>query len=591
MDDLELIKSKINIVDLVQEYLPLKKAGVNYKAPCPFHPEKTPSFMVSPERGIFHCFGCQKGGDIFKFVMEKEGVEFKEALDILAQKAGVKLKRSAEGSKHKDKLFEVNEKASQFYHHLLTAHPLGKEALKYLLKRGLTEQTIKKFKLGYSPNSWDSLTKFLTKRGYLIKDLIEVGLVVPSARGGYDRFRGRIMYPLIDVKNQILGFSGRVLLSGEPKYINSPQTVLFDKSKFFYGLNSSKGEVRQKNAAILVEGEMDMLMSYQSGVENIVATKGTALTQDQLEIIKKYTDTILLCFDKDLAGDAAIRRGIEMADSMGFTIRVVKIEGGKDPAEMSLSDPDSWKKAVDTAEPVYDYYFSSSILRFNPKTAEGKRSIATELLPILRTITDTFTKEHYIQKLASLLGVDDKLLRTQLKSPQLPQSHTSPQPSLSPQIKKNDSISRTRQELLEEYLIALLIKIPSDITYVPSFPETLLLSEDLRSIYVLLVIYLDAISFKGKSFNIKEFVSSAPEELQTQIDRLYLIDVSDKLSDSKSWKEEVDNVVAQLKRALLKASLEKLSLDIKNAQAFGRIEQLETLNRRFRDLSVKLKSL
>ncbi len=588
MDDLELIKSKINIVDLVQEYLPLKKAGVNFKAPCPFHPEKTPSFMVSPERGIFHCFGCQKGGDIFKFIMEKEGVEFKEALEILAQKAGVKLSQKSKIKNEKDKLYEANEKAAEFYHFILTNHKLGKPALDYLKNRGLTDATIKKFRIGYAPNSWDSLAKFLVKRGFNNKDLIDAGLLVPSQKGGYDRFRGRIIFPLFDIKNQILGFSGRVLDQGEPKYINSPQTILFDKSKFFFGLQASKGSIRQKNAAILVEGEMDMLLSFQVGVENIVATKGTALTSDQLELMKKYTDTILLCFDKDLAGDAASRRGIEMAEQRGFTIRVIKIDGGKDPAEMCLKDPKSWEEAVLGAEPIYDYYLRSVSMRYDSKSAEGKKSIGQELLPIINQITDTFTREHYVQKLSALLGVEEKLLRTQLKTAAVP----TPQSSLnSPVSPKTDSLALSRRERLEEYLIALLLKMPPDATFIPNFPETLFLSEDQRSIYVLLVLYLDAISFKAKSFNIKEFVDSLPEELRFSVDRLYLVDTSDKLSDSKSWREEVDKVVAELKRALLKASLEKLSLEIKNAQSFGKMEQLETLNKRFRDLSVKLKTL
>src|SRR3989338_8612039 len=277
---IEDIKSRVDVADLLGSYLKLQKSGVNFKARCPFHNERSASFFISPARQIWHCFGCQKGGDVFKFIMEKEGVEFKEALEILAKKAGIVIKSSKPKERDsKERLFELNQKAQQFFHYILTEHELGKKALEYLHKRGLTDETIKQFGIGYAPLSWESLTSFLKKRGFSIDELIAVGLVVPSKKGGYDRFRGRIMFPLMDVRDRILGFSGRVLGKGEPKYINSPQTVIFDKSKFLFGIHLSKNAIREKKEAILCEGEMDMIMSFQTGVKNIVATKGTALTE------------------------------------------------------------------------------------------------------------------------------------------------------------------------------------------------------------------------------------------------------------------------------------------------------------------------
>ncbi len=591
MDDLDLIKQKINIVDLISEYLPLKKAGVNFKAPCPFHQEKTPSFMVSPDRGIWHCFGCQKGGDIFKFLMEREGVDFAEALEILAKRAGVTLKRK--NSKEKDKrqrLFDANLKAVQFYHHLLVKHPLGKVALEYLKKRGLTDQTIEEFNLGYAPNSWESLSGFLKKRGFTTQELIDSGLGVASKSGCYDRFRGRIMFPLIDIKSQVIAFAGRVLDKSEPKYINTPQTAIFDKSNFLFGLNLSKGEVKIKKQLILTEGEMDMIMSYQSGVKNVVASKGTALTQGQVELIKRHADNLLLCFDMDLAGDSASRRGIEMADAAGLNIKVIEIPEGKDPAELASKNIERWQEAVDRAEPIYDYYLRSVSARYNPKTAEGKRKIAEEMIPVLGKITDSFTREHYIQKLAALISTSDELLRKEIgrQGNALAPKFTT---VVNLPVDKTRANIRSRRDLLEEYLMTLLLKIPSDITFVPSFPETLLLSENFRSIYVMLVLYLDNISFKGESFNIGDFVKTLPPELIPIVDRLYLSEIDDKLSSSRVWEKEIETVVAELKKALIKASLEKLSAEIKSAQAFDKMELLETLNRRFRDLSVKLKNL
>ncbi len=601
MDDIELIKSKLNIVDVISEYLPLKKSGINFKANCPFHQEKSASFMVSPERQIWHCFGCQKGGDVYKFLMEKEGLEFKDALEILAQKAGVELKKT--GSKKDDLrnvLYEANQKAAQFYNYLLTEHKLGKKPLEYLKNRGLTDETIKQFNLGYAPQNWEILVSFLRKRGFDMKVLLDSGLAVASKQGGYDRFRGRIMFPLSDVRNRVLGFSGRVLGDELPKYINTPQTVIFDKGHFLLGLHLSKGSIKEKNEAIIVEGEMDFLMSFQSGVKNIVASKGTALTDAQVEEIKKYAPTILLCFDTDIAGDAASRRGIEIADKAGLNIKIIEFGGlpagrqAKDPAELIKKDLALWEKAVKEAVPVYDYYLKSVSLRFNPRQAQGKRDIFAELIPIWSKIFDTVTREHYIEKLAALLQLKDELIREEIekyKKTQLPETYKkaltdAPAPS---QPVKN--VTFDRREMLEQYLISLLLHQPAEASYVPNFPETIFTQEELKEVFVLLVLFLDSISFKSRAFKITEFIKTLPGEYVDLIDRLYLMEIDEKLGDVKLWQREVDLVVSELKKMLLKSSLEKLSLQIKNAQEFGNDDSLDILNRRFRDLSVKLKNL
>lgn len=594
MDDIELIKSKINIVDLIQEYLPLKKSGINFKANCPFHQESTPSFMVSPERQIWRCFGCGKGGDIFKFLMEKEGFEFKDALEILAQKAGVTLKKTSKPKDNlADRLYELNAKTAQFYNYLLTEHKLGKTALDYLKKRGLTDTTIKEFNLGYAPQSWETLVKFLKKRGFTSQEMVDSGVIVPSTQGGYDRFRGRIMFPLLDIRGRVLGFSGRVLGDELPKYINSPQTRIFDKGRFLLGLNLSKGTIKSKDAAIVVEGEMDFLMSYQAGIKNIVASKGTSLTEAQVEEIKKYAANLILCFDTDLAGDAAARRGIEIADKAGLNIKVIEFEGVKDPAELIKTDPKLWEKAVEEAVPIYDYYLQSVSSRFNPKQAEGKRAILSETLPIWNKISDSITREHYIEKLAALLQVKEDFVREELEK------YTNALITPSKQIvsvepKKETSKPKTsfdRREMLEQYLIALLLHQPVGLTYIPNFPETLFTQEGLKQVYVLLVLFLDSIAFKSQEFKIGEFVKNMPEEYIDLIDELYLLEIDEKLSDQFIWQKEVDSVVSELKKMLIKTSLEKLSLQIKNAQEFGKDDSLTTLNKRFRDLSVKLKNL
>lgn len=592
MDDTELIKEKINIVDLISEYLTLKKTGVNFKASCPFHNEKTPSFIVSPERQIFKCFGCQKSGDIFTFLMEKEGLDFKEALEILAKKAGVTLKvRSDEGTGIKDRLFEANLKAQEFFHYILIKHPLGQKALKYLKNRGVTEESMETYGLGYAPNSWESLTKFLLKRGFTIQEIVTSGLGVASRSGSYDRFRGRIIFPLYDAKDKLRGFSGRVLYPAEPKYINTPQTPIFDKGSFLYGLNLAKPEIRNKKEAILVEGEMDVILSYQADFKNVVASKGTALTQGQIDLIKKYTENLKLGFDMDLAGDSASRRGIEMADAAGLNIAVVQLEGGKDAAEVIQKSPEAWQKATTEAVPIYDYYLTSIAKRYDIKISQDLKKIGEELIPMWAKITDDLVRDRYIQRLAAFIKTEEKVVREAVEK--LRKYRQKNYAGLFQKINVQDNVVslKSRRELLEEYLIALLLHPPKDYNFVPSFPETIFLAEKWRQIYVLLVLYLDSISFRSTAFDINEFALSLSKELLFEVDRLYLTDLDSRLSDDKAWQKELDSVVTELKKALIKASLEKLSLEIKNAQEFGKIEIVESLSRRFRDLSVKLKNL
>lgn len=591
MDDVELIKEKINIVDLISEYVPLKKAGVNFKAPCPFHNEKTPSFVVSPERQIWHCFGCQAGGDVFTFLMEKEGMDFKDALEMLAGKAGIVLQKHAGDKKDsKDRLFEVNLKAQEFFHYILTKHELGKNALEYLKKRGVKIGTIEKFGIGYAPNSWESLTKFLLKRGFTVAEIIESGLGVTSRQGCYDRFRGRITFPLFDGKGKLRGFSGRILMQGEPKYINTPQTPIFDKGSFLFGLNMAKGAVRDSKEVILVEGEMDMIMSFQAGFKNVVASKGTALTSGQIDLIKKYTENLSLAFDMDLAGDSACRRGIEMADSAGLNIKVIQLEGGKDAAEVAVTNPDFWQKAIKEALPIYDYYLTSVALRYDSKNPADLRRISDELVPVWAKISDDLVREHYIQRLATFLRTDEKILRSGVEK-----MRSAPKSAAiifnKKEVEDNIIPSKDRRELLEEYLMALLLHPPMDSNFVPNFPETLFLAEKWRQLYVLLVLYLDSISFKSRAFHINEFVEALPKELVADVDRLYLIELDSRFAGEQSWKKELDGVVAGLKKALIKASLEKLSMEIKNAQEFNNMDMVESLNKKARDLSVKLKNL
>ncbi len=395
-----------------------------------------------------------------------------------------------------------------------------------------------------------------------------------------------------DVRSRVLGFSGRVLGDELPKYINTPQTRLFDKGRFLLGLNLTKGVIKEKGEAIIVEGEMDFLMSYQAGVKNIIASKGTALTEAQVEELKKYAGTILLCFDTDLAGDVAARRGIEIADKAGLNIKVIDFDKAKDPAELIKSDPKLWEKATEEAIPIYDYYLKSVGARFNPKQAAGKREVLSELLPIWAKISDPITREHYIEKLSALLIVKDDFVREELdKYKKTASSPVYKQVLEQKPLAPAKLITFDRREMLERYLIALLLHQPVDSAFVPNFPETLFTQEELKQVYVLLVLFLDSIAFKSEEFKITEFIETLPPDSVELTDKLYLLEIDEKLRDKFTWRKELDLVVSELKKMLIKTSLEKLSLQIKNAQEFGKDDSLETLNRRFRDLSVKLKNL
>ncbi|MBI5079064.1 DNA primase, partial [Candidatus Wolfebacteria bacterium] len=363
----EEIKNRLDIVEFIRSYVPLLPAGKNFKAPCPFHKEKTPSFMVSPERQTWHCFGaCSEGGDIFKFLMKHENLEFYEVLKILAEKAGVELKRiSPADQKQFGVLYEINESAKDFFKSELEKSPA---VLKYLSGRGLKKETIGEFELGFASNSFDFLTIKLVNAGYDIKDIERAGLNFKSERGSYiDRFRNRVIFPLYNHFGKVVGFSGRIFEtdaagdnSGQPalaKYVNSPETPIFSKSKILYGFHKSKNNIREEKTAVLVEGQMDFLSVYQDGMKNVVAVSGTALTVDHLKTLKRYADRLILCFDGDEAGFKAAERAVDLAAQNDLSAKILTMKEFKDPAEAVLKSPGKMKKLAEEAKQAMEFYF------------------------------------------------------------------------------------------------------------------------------------------------------------------------------------------------------------------------------------------
>lgn len=410
-ENTDLIKEKVSIVDLVKQYVDLKPAGKNLKGLCPFHKEKTGSFMVSPDRQIWHCFGCGAGGDIFGFLMRYENIEFIEALKVLADRAGVTLQRVGSGDQKKyDVLYEINRIAKDYFKSSLH-EPAGAPALTYLKERGLTDATIAEFEIGLAHPASDALLRHLTKMGYTVGDIERAGLAFKTERGTYwDRFRGRIMFPLHNHFGKVIGFTGRVLPGNESadvgKYVNSPETAIFNKSKLLFGFFKSKNAVREANTAVLVEGQMDFLMAYQDGVKNLVATSGTALTSDHLKLIRRLAENLVLSFDNDSAGKAAAERTIDLAQANDFNVRVILFDDPqlKDPADIARAQPGHFATLITQAVPAMEYYFSYYGVTNSTDIAARKKAIR-QILTKIKMVASPVEQQHWLNELSGRSGV------------------------------------------------------------------------------------------------------------------------------------------------------------------------------------------
>lgn len=412
------IKSKLPVLDVVGETVALKRAGSAYKGLCPFHAEKTPSFIVSPDRESWRCFGCSEGGDIFTFVMRRDGLDFREALARLADKAGVELsEHSAREDRLRRRLREALEAAVAWYREVLMQTRQAERARAYLAERGLSDATLERFTIGYAPNTWEALTKRLRAKGFTDAELIGAGLASPSTRGGvYDRFRGRIIIPIRDASGRAMGLGGRIMPGAEgPKYLNSPATPLFDKSRTLYGIDLAKGAIRREKLAVIVEGYTDVMAAHQAGFENVVASLGTALTQGQVELANRYADAVALAYDVDLAGETATQRGLlEELGPVVSKVRVIRIPTGKDPDELIRTDPDGWRRAVADAAELLPYFMQRAAAEVDMRQAQGRSGYTRRMLDLLRRLPDRVEQDSYIPQLAQLAGIDERVLRDDL---------------------------------------------------------------------------------------------------------------------------------------------------------------------------------
>lgn len=463
MDAVEDIKSRLSIEDVVGEYVQLKRSGRNFKGLSPFSGEKTPSFMVSPEKQIWHDFSSGKGGDMFSFVMEVEGLDFRGALELLGRKAGIDLAqyRGASGTsnaRQKERLYEALELATKFYQ---VQFSKTKEAYEYVLgKRQFSKQTALEWRLGYSPEGGTALMNFLLAKKFNLDELKKAGLVTQRYRGAGDMFRGRIMIPLQDPQGRVVGFTARLLRDNKdaPKYINTPQTVLYDKSRHVYGLHLAKEAVRKCGYVVLVEGNLDVIASHQAGIRQVVATAGTALTEANLKTLGRFTDDVRLSFDADNAGVAATERAIPIASKVGVGLSIITIPSGKDPDELIKYDKDSWRRIIEQPQYALDWLIGRYQALLDVSTATGKKRFSDVLLPVIRKLPDSVEQDHYMEVLARILGVSREALNTKL----IRQPGRETELVRKPVANKTESLDRASVEYrrLQDRTVALLLFHP-----------------------------------------------------------------------------------------------------------------------------------
>ncbi len=414
---IDQILDRTDIAEVISGYIQIKKAGRSFKANCPFHNEKTPSFVISPDKQIYHCFGCGVGGNAINFVMTYENMEFPEAVRILADKAGVEVPsydaNRSEGPSLSSRLYEVNDMAAEFYEKVLRS-PAGAKALEYLTKRGISGEILKQFRIGYAPDEWEALRKYSLSRKVSDDMLRKAGLSIPSEKGknDYDRFRGRITFPIFNERGSIVGFGGRVLDASLPKYINSPETVVYSKSNILYGLNFSRKGIRENSHVLIVEGYMDVIMPFQYGLNNLVAASGTALTAHQASMLKKYTDTAVMIFDSDQAGEAAALRGLDILIENGINVRIVTLPQGDDPDTfLRKNGKEKFAEIVELAKGLFDYKLDLMIKRLGQRDIGG---IVDEMLPTISRISNEVVKSDYLRRLAERLGIHEGSVRHEM---------------------------------------------------------------------------------------------------------------------------------------------------------------------------------
>jgi DNA primase len=564
MSVIDEVKQKTDIAEIIGQYATLKKAGKNLTALCPFHSEKHPSFFVYPEQQSWHCFGaCNTGGDVLSFIMRKESMDFGEALRLLADRVGVVIPTysvRAEDKEEKEEFYKVNEAAALYYNNLLINSPGAEKARAYVENRGFSSQTISDFQLGFSLDSWEELKKYLADKGYSEENMLAAGLLIQKDDGKtHDRFRGKLMFPIRDNRGRTSGFGARVLDDSLPKYVNSPQTPTFDKSSILYGIDRAASAIRKQGMAIIMEGYMDVITAHQNGITNAVASMGTAVTESQVNTLKRLSKNLVLALDADAAGEEAMLRGVSYENILNAEIRVVVMPEGKDPDDVIRQDTATWQELVDKAIPIVDYTFNMVISRLDLTTARDKSLAVDRLLPIVAEIKDPIRQAHYMQKLAGVVKVGMNTLEEALnRLKPAPVRRKTPE-------RKTTAAPAVRTYLssqLEEDCLTLLLQYPELKSSEEELPPDYFEISENREIYLVWQTNDDTVNIKesldpalhehydkivSKEFPSKNTIEKRNFEYRRNLEEKYLRNMIAKAQESGKPNEEIIQYISRLK--------------------------------------------
>lgn len=546
----EKIKERLNIVDLLGTYIKLEKAGKNMKARCPFHNEKTPSFFVSPERDSYYCFGCNKKGDIFTFVQEFEGLDFFGALKLLAERTGVTLERGNIGQKNeKETIFNCLEAAAQFFESNL---PKSSSAQKYLEKRGLTEKTIKDWRLGFVADDWRTLYDYLVARKFTDYDIEQAGLIKRTDKGAYDRFRGRIMFPIRDAASRVVGFTGRILPENDDgksaKYLNSPETAVFNKSHILYGFDQAKLAIKKFDFTVIVEGQMDIIMCHQAGFMNVVATSGTALTPEHLTLLRRISNRVIMAFDSDKAGFNAATKAWQLALSLGMEVKIAEFKEGKDPADLLavVDGKEKFKQGLKDAMHIIDFYLSKiTAEKLEPRKLGGE--VREKILPFLALIDSNIEKSHWVKKISEKTGIDEKAIWDDLKKVRIEPGVAGAEVRVS---NFKEEVAILRRDSVERRVFGVinwLGKEPEfalDLEPIKSRVKEIIGEENFSKWDKVPELTLNEIVFEAEQYYDKKNIRPILEELLMELEKEY---VTKKLKESPSL-EEQNNLIKRLSK-------------------------------------------
>ncbi len=560
LDPIEEIKSRLTIEEVVAPYVQMKKAGRNFKACCPFHQEKTPSFVISPEKQLAYCFGCHKGGDMFKFISEIEGVDFPGALEILADKAGVELaKFKSAGPKvskdERDILTELQAELADLYVRNLKNE---EKVLAYVRNRGISDEMISEFKIGFAHDSFDEGYKYLLDKGYKKSDAIKAGVLNSKDTAGgkvYDRFRLRLMFPISDAMGRVVAFGGRALKKDDqPKYLNSPESAVYHKSKVLYGLNLAKQDIKHEDLAIVVEGYMDVISSYQAGVKNVVASSGTALTVQQLKLLKRYTKNISFCFDMDNAGQEALLRAIENAQPLGLNLKVISIPGYKDPDECVKSSPDEWREAVKNAKYYLDFYLDREVT-----SIQESKDFCDFYLGLLQGVEHPVEKKAYMEKLAQKISLPISQLQERMAV--LKKGKRAP-------VSREKTSKPVSEISAQEYFLGMIMNFKDQLASRLKDDFSNLFDDNAENIYKKIASHYNSRACIDDGL-LAELSAEEREKLQ-----VYALYVDNRIGEwgAEEVELELENVILKLKKDFLKRKQTELTAKIRDARQHGDLE-------------------